>query len=883
MRRSESLADRAYRLMLRLFPAEFRGDFGAEMADDFRDQRREAFRKRGTRGLAGLWLSTLGDIVRTAPCEQAETLWADVRYAFRMMRRFAMGTAVLVVLLAVGIGANIAVFGIADPLVRRPLPVPAGRDLVRIVDTGEDGAKIFSHPAYLDIRDRSRAFDGVAAHQYTNVSFGTGDGVVTIGGEVVSGNYFDVYGVRPALGRLLRSDDDVEVGGSPVAVISHALWRDRFGSAPDIVGRVLHLNGHPLEIVGVAPATFPGSYAAFASQFWAPITMYRQVRPQNLQLTQRGWGWLSLTARLKPGLPLAQADSDLGRIGLELYREYPRASGRPDLRAVRASGLPEGTRAQAAGVLTFATVIAALVLLVTCANIAGVLQSRAVARTRETSIRYALGASRFRVVRQWLTESVCLAIMGAAAGLVVQQALRTTLTGVLRAAAPQQLASLPVADIRTLLFTFAVAIASGMAFGLLPALRSARGEAALRETSAAILGRRAGARGTRLLVALQVAVCLGLLITAGLLARSLRNSTTFDPGFDGSGLVVARVDLRRLGYDVGRGRVFHDALAARLGERPEVRAISRATVVPLGGDQERLGMRIAGHTASSGSPVIPIDVNAVGPDYFSALEIPLVRGRGISSADGPRGRPVVVINETMAKRYWPSADPIGQTITLAGRSPVDLEVIGVAKDIKYYSLDEAPRPYAYLAADQSGGYGGAVLHVRVTGDPGRFVSTLRREAALVDPAVSLDQAMSFDELRQQPLALRRTISVLASVFGAIALLLAAVGIYGTMSQVVGQRTREIGVRMAFGARVEDIFRLVVGQGMRPVLAGLVLGIGAAAGISRLVASELFGVTPADPLTHAMAIAAVLIAALVALALPARRATRVDPVTTLRST
>jgi predicted permease len=551
---------------------------------------------------------------------------------------------------------------------------------------------------------------------------------------------------------------------------------------------------------------------------------------------------------------------------------------------VRASGLPEGKRAQAAGVLTFATVIAALVLLVTCANIAGVLQSRAVARTQETSIRYALGASRFRVVRQWLTESVCLAIMGAAAGLLVQQALRTTLTGILRAASPQQLAALPVADIRTLVFTFAVAIASGMAFGLLPALRSAaRGEAALRETAAAILGRRAGARGTRLLVALQVAVCLGLLITAGLLARSLRNSTTFDPGFDGSGLVVARVDLRRLGYDAGRGRAFHDALAARLGERPEVRAISRATVVPLGGDQERLGMRIAGHTTSSGSPVIPIDVNAVGPDYFSALEIPLVRGRGITSADGPHGRPVVVINEAMAKRYWPSADPIGQTITLAGRSPVDLAVIGVAKDIKYYSLDEAPRPYAYLAADQSGGYGGAVLHVRVTGDPGRFVSTLRREAALVDPAVSLDQAMSFDELRQQPLALRRTISVLTSVFGAIALLLAAVGIYGTMSQVVGQRTREIGVRMAFGAQVEDIFRLVVGQGMRPVLAGLVLGIGAAAGISRLVASELFGVTPADPLTHAVAIAAVLFAALVALLLPARRATRVDPVTTLRST
>ena len=463
------------------------------MAADFHDQRREARARGGSGGAARVWIRTVVDMLRRAPREQALVVAADARYAFRMMRRHLGSTVVIIALLAIGIGANAAVFGFTDPVVARPLPVPEPNELVRVVRAGASGSQTFSHPVFRDIAERSRMLAGLAAHQYTTVSVGTGEAATPVGGEIVSGTYFDVYGVRPLLGRLLQTADDGAVGGAPVVVISYALWQQQFGGAPSAVGATLRLNGHTFEVIGVAPASFTGSYTAFSSRFWAPIAMYKQVRPRRESLTARGWEWLALTARLRPGTSPADAEADLRRVARELVQEHPDPDGAERYSVVAASGLPEGQQRGATTVLLFAAIIGALVLLVTCANIAGVQQSRAMARVRETSIRCALGASRGRVMRQWLTESTCLALLGAAAGLLVQRWIQAGIAGELRAAWPVEITQVSVADVRMLAFTILVAMGASLLFGLLPAWRSAApGEASLRETASSIAGSRRG-------------------------------------------------------------------------------------------------------------------------------------------------------------------------------------------------------------------------------------------------------------------------------------------------------------------------------------------------------------------------------------------------------
>jgi predicted permease len=876
-----TLADRIFRAVLRLYPAEFRGDFGDDMSADFNDQRREAWRTAGFRGLAGLWLATLADALRRAPREQLALVMEDVRFAGRMMRRHAASTAVIVLLLAMGIGANVAVFGFAEPWIRRPLPVPHGRDLVRIVKLDAEAPQQFPYAVFRDIAARSQSFAGVAAHQYTTVAFGRGETARPLDGEVVSGNYFDVLGVQPQLGRLLRPGDDRDLGSHPVVVISHGAWRELLAGAPDVVGRLIHLNGHPFEVVGVAPRGFSGSYTAFSSRFWAPIAMYKQVRPQELPLTHRGWSWLSVTARLRAGVGIDDAAADLRRVHGQLQREFPNTTDASGYAALRASGLPEALRESAGMMIAFAAAVAALLLLVTCANVAGVLQSRAMARIRETSIRFALGATRLRVMRQWLTESVCLALLGAAGGLAVGQWLDSALVALIGNAAPFEVSTPRVADPGIVLFTMLVGIVSGLAFGLFPAWRSAsRGERTLREQATTLAGTPWGVRSTRALVALQVCASVALIVTAGLLTRSMRNATAFDIGFDTSGLVGADLQLRRYGYDRARSTLFVDRLLAELRVQPGVAAASRASVVPLAGNAERLGFRIPGYAAPNGAAVLVIDANAVSSGYFDTLGIPIREGRDLADTDDARADGVAVVNETMAARFWPGRSAVGQTIIPADKGARPLRIIGVVKDIKYYSLEEPPRPYVYLSAGQSG-LGALVIHVRTTGSETAAIQTIKRIVTGLDASVVVDQAMTFEELRRQPLAGRRAMMTMANAFSALALLLTLVGIYGTMSNAVGQRSREIGVRMAFGADVAQVLRLVAGDGLKPVVPGVVLGLVAAGFGARLVSSELFGVTAGDPVTYGVAVLVVFIGAGLALVLPARRAARVDPVAVLR--
>lgn len=877
----EPLPDRLFRALLRLFPSEFRGDFGDEMSADFRDLRLDASRTHGTRGLVRVWLSTLADTLKRAPREQMALVAEDAAFAGRIMRKHLVSTVVIVALLAVGIGANVSVFGFAEPWLRRPLPVEDADDLFRIVQSDPAPSQTFSYPVFNDIRQGIRSFAGVAAHQYTTVAFGQAEAARSIDGEVVSGNYFDVFRVPPLLGRVLQPSDDVGIGAHPVAVISFGTWREFFGSAPDVIGRVIYLNGHAFEIVGVAPSTFTGSYTAFASRFWAPIAMYKQVRPQNLTLEHGGWTWLSLTARMRPGVSTNEALTELAALNAQLQRQFPTTADDSRYLLLPASGLPEGIRQSAGMIISFAATIAALLLLVTCANVAGVLQSRAMARMRETSIRFALGATRLRVIRQWLTESVCLALVGAAGGLVAARWMDAGIVRLVGEAAPYEVSTPRLADLRILLFTIAIAIVTGIAFGLVPAWRSAsRGERALREQASTLAGTRWGVRSARALVALQVSASIALVVTAGLLTRSLRNASTFDVGFETSGLVGANLNLQRYGYDAERGTAFVNALLEELRGRSGVIAASRAAVVPLAGDSERLGFRIPGHQSPDGKSVILVDVNAVSTGYFATIGIPVLEGRDFAASDDARASGVAIVNATMAARYWPGRSAIGQTILPAGREAKPVQVVGVVKDIKYYSLDEAPRPYIYFAADQSA-LPAQVVHVRTSGPDAAAVLGLKRAVSDLNPSVVVDQAMSFEELRRQPLAGRRAMAVMANVFGCLALLLTLVGVYGTMTNAVGQRAREIGVRMAFGAGPRQVFGLIVGDGLWPVVIGAIAGLAAAGMLGRLVSSELFGVSTTDPLTYAIAIAALFAGALVALAVPARRATRVDPIVVLR--
>ena len=876
-----ALGDRLFRALLRLFPSEFRGDFGDEMSADFRDQRLEAWRRHGRGGLMRVWLSTIGDALRRAPREQAAVLIEDAAFAGRIMRKHLVSTAVIVALLAIGIGANIAVFGFAEPWVRRPLPVPDAHELVRIVRIDAEAPQQFSYPAFNDIRQRIRSFDGVVAHQYTTVAFGQAEAARSVAGEVVSGNYFEVLRVQPLLGRLLQPSDDVGLGAHPVAVISFGTWREFFGSAPDVIGRVMYLNGYPFEIVGVAPATFSGSYTAFASRFWAPISMYKQVRPRDLPLDRRGWNWLSITARMRNGVSTADAVTELAALKADLERQFPTAADDARHSLVPASGLPEGLRQSAGTIIAFAGTIAALLLLVTCANVAGVLQSRAMARLHETSIRFALGATRLRVIRQWLTESVCLALIGAAAGLLAARWIDAGIVHLVGAAAPYEVSPPQLADIRIVLFTIAVGVAAGVAFGLFPAWRSAsRGERALREHAATLTGTRWGVRSARALVALQVTASIALVVTAGLLTRSIRNASTYDVGFQTSGLVGANLNLQRYGFDAVRGTAFVNTLLQELRGRSDVTAASRGAVVPLSGESERLGFRIPGYTTPEGRSVVMIDVNAVGTDYFATIGIPVLEGRDFAATDDARASGVAIVNATMAARYWPGRSAVGQTILTAGRDGRTLQIVGVVRDIKYYSLDEQPRPYIYFAADQSP-MPAQVVHVRTSGPDGAAVLGIKRAVSDLNPSVVVDQAMSFEELRRQPLAGRRAMMVMTNLFGGLALLLTLVGIYGTMANAVAQRSREIGVRIAFGAGGREVFGLIMRDGLRPVVIGVVAGLAAAGLLSRLVASELFGVTATDPLTHGVAVAAVLAGALGALAVPARRAAKVDVITVLK--
>ena len=819
-----------------------------------------------------------------------EQLWSDLRLAARSMVKSPGFASVAILSLALGIGANTTIFSLLNALLLRPLP---GREPERLatVYTSDYSGPLYgasSYPDYLDFRSQSEVFDGLAA--YTIQPLVLSDAGESRRGlaQLVSGNFFDVLGVKAAYGRPVLAAEETP-GQHPIAVLSDSAWRSRFGASPAVVGRPIALNGRPYMVVGVAPAGFTGLFRGVSVDVFVPLAMRTALTGEALD--QRGDRGLMLIGRLRPGTRIEDARANLALIGRQLHASHRETwtnrLGEPRIVSVlpeEASRLLPQTRGPISAFLALLLGAVGLVLLLACSNVANLLLARANARRREIALRVALGARRFPLVRQLLTESLLLA--GAAGVLGVALAawsLRLILA--FRPPLPFSLALGLELDPRVLLFALLVSLATGIVFGLVPALRASRSDPieALKAGAPGSFARRGFALGDGLVIA-QVAGSLVLLIGAGLSLRSLSRAEAIDPGFDPNGVLVFSIDLGAQGYDAARGQALYAELQERLGRAPGVESASLASVLPLSLGGERRGLRIEGYTPGPGEDM-EVHSTFVGPGYFETLRTSLARGRGFAPTDARGAAPVVIVNEAFVRRYWPGRDGLGERLIVSWRvgdhfEDLPLEVVGVARDGKYTSLGERPLPFVFYPHRQLYREQMSVV-VRATGDPAALVPVARREVAALDPSLPVYDVKTLAAHLGTALFPVRVAATLLGLTGALAVLLAAIGLYGVLAYAVTLRTREIGVRVALGARRADVLSLVVGRGLRLAGLGLASGLVIAFGVTRFLSFLLYGISPLDPPTFASLSALLIGVAIAAAWVPARRAARLDPIVALR--
>ena len=822
----------------------------------------------------------------------------DLRYATRMLRKAPGFTAAVVLTLALGIGANTAIFSLINATLLRQLPVADPERVVYVI-RGTGG--VFSYPGYAWLRDGNRVFEGFAAWGGIVASLNAGDSAELVSGVIVTGNFFDVLGIRAAQGRLIAPSDDVTPGAHPVAVIGHEFWRTRFAGSPGVVGREVRLNGHVFTIIGVTPDGFPGPQLGPVRNLYVPMMMQAIIRPpraaysgeQNPDLlNHKTSSWLFGTGRLKPGATVQQAREELGA----LFRSYVQTqigSEPPPGPIVTVApvneGRPEQRRQMVSAALLLGGVVGA-VLLIACANIANLLLSRSASRRREFAIRLALGASRPRIVRQLLTESLLLSLAGGVAGV----GLAWGLVGAARGA---PLASaLPVGDFsideRVLLFSLMLSILTGVLFGLMPALKASKPSVvpALKDASEGEAGgRRFGTR--QALVVGEVALSLLLLIAAGLFVRSLRSAQRIDPGFESAKLVSAPLNVNLLRYTTLQGREFYRRVVERMEALPGVEAATLARVAVLTGGARVLSIHVEGREEShdrmmaEGSSVAITDrtvvnANVVGPRFFDTLGIPLLLGRDFTEQDAA-GRPLVtIVNQTVVAMHFGGENPLGKRVSFDGPGGPWREIVGVTRDSKYGALREDALPVAYLPLAQNHETG-MTLYVRASVPPASLVTAVRREIQSLEPNLPVPDIRTMSDTIDSSLAAARIGAWLLGLFGALALLLAAVGIYGVLSFTTSLRTHEMGIRLALGADRRDVFLLVLRDGMILTGTGILIGLAGGLAAGRSLAGFLYGITTADAPTFVTTAVLLTAVALAACAIPAARATRVQPMAALR--
>ena len=815
-----------------------------------------------------------------------ETLVKDLRYGVRSLLKQPGFTAVGVLSIALGIGVNTAIFSFINAALFRPLPFPDSHRLVRLWDGNAS-----SYPDYAAYRDESKVFSGLAAYAQRPLSLSVNGASERIYGEIVTGNYFDVLKVKPAMGRGFLEEEDRTIGTHPVVVMSNGLWRRRFNSDPAIIGKGISLNNHSYTIIGIMPENFVGATVISPPDLWVPVMMQPLIDPGSRSLTSPDEGWLMMLGRLKPDANLAGAQAAVETIAGRLHQARRERNSGPEepggrvVAVVAARGLmvpPQG-RAPVFLVMTVLMTVVSLVLLVACANVANMLLARAVNRRKETAVRLALGAGRWRIVRQMLTESVLLSFVGGVVGLLLASWSTSLFLNLL----PQSLGENSIApdvspDARVFVYTFLLSVVTGIVFGLVPALQTSKPDvvAALKDETLMFGAGRRKFTFRNLLVVTQIAVSLLLLITAGLFIRSLRNTQHADPGFALDKALMMSFDLGLAYYNPARGKVFEEQLLERVRALPQVRAASLAEFVPLGGGGSKSGLYVEGEpTPDRFDEDSLLSHNRVGLDYFRAIGIPFVRGRDFNDRDTTSSPGVIIVNETLARRLAPDGNAVGKRLRMDSQGDY-FEVVGVVRDIKYRRLAEKPLFFGYRPLSQD--YRSAMtLHVRTTADPLAAINQVRAEVRALDSDLPLTNVETMQEHMRLPLAPAKLLALLSSALGVLALLLAAIGLYGVMSYIVGSRTHELGIRMALGAQTSGVRGLVIGQGMRLALTGIALGLIVAFALTRVLESVLYGVSATDPVTFIGFAVVLLAVALLACYIPARRATKVDPLVALR--
>jgi len=823
-----------------------------------------------------------------------ESLTKDLTSAWRSIRKSPGFFAVAVLSLGLGVGVNTAMFSLVDALLFRPLPVSDPGTLVDLFTTDGDEYATSSYPDYLDLKAQNTVFTDMTGYSPMMAPLALGDRSRVSLGQIVTGNHFTMLGVQPALGRLLQPADDVP-GADRVVVLSDRMWQREYGADPAIVGRTLTLRGLAYTVAGVAPPSFTGVVPLLTPELWIPMAHAEEVDPMGIsnsvpgpgrtRLERRGLRWMFVKGRLKGGVTPAQAQANVALIGEQLAAAYPQTNKDSRLSAVSSEDV-RMLVPQAGGVLSVGAAgvmaIVGLVLLIACANVAGMLLARASARRKEISVRLAVGASRGRLVQQLLVEGLMLGLVGAATAVASAWAL---IRGLLAVELP-----LPVdvvldlrLDARVLGFTLAVGAVTGVLASLLPALKASRPNVVgdLRgETPVARVGGRRWALGDGLVVA-QVAFTAVLLVVAGLLLRSLGASQRAEVGFDPRGLAAIAFDTDMMRYEPARGLEFWRTARDRIAAMPEVSTVGTVSpTLPFTLNFSQQEMKIDNRTYVEGQRGETIENVAISPGYLGTLGIRLVEGRDVAEADVEGAPDVAIVNQTMARQYWPGESPLGHTFTIASTGRT-FRIIGVNRDHKQHGVLEQPAPFVYFAAGQRPSRYNFLV-ARTSGDAAALVAAMRRELLALEPGLVVMDASTMESHMAAALLPARVGALLAGGFGGLGTLLAAIGLYGVLAFSVGRRTKEIGLRMALGAQPSGVLAMVMGQGFTLVALGLVLGGGLAAAAAFVLRGLLYGVSPLDPVAWAAAAAFMLIAALVANAVPARRAMRVQPLTALRT-
>lgn len=811
---------------------------------------------------------------------------SDIRYAARLLTRTPGFTIAAVITLALGIGANSAIFSLMNSVLLRPLPGISEPDRVVTIgrSTKGQGFDNSSSPNFRDLRDQNTVFTDVAAEHPLPVSLSAGGQADRVKGAVVTPNFFRTLGVPLVRGNGFTNANDVGGNAPASVVISYGAWQRQFGSAPDIIGKTVLVNGSPMIVVGVAPRGFIGTNATSAVDVWVAMSAARQVLPSWIDLDetlqQRQWVWIMLYAHLKPGVAFEQANAEVQTIATRLQGSYPELKQHGDGWTVaRGVGLAPEERTDLVRLTGILFGVVALLLVLACANVSNLLLARATARKREITVRLALGAARGRLIRQLLTESVLLSILGGLAGLALSFWAAAALSRFFAASSRFSLAVDLTPDWRVLAFTFLASLTAGIGFGLAPAMQSSRADlvSSLKE-AVALAPRRSRLRPV--LAITQLALSLVLLAGAGLLLRTLWNFNQIRTGFNARDLVLMTIEPTHTGpYNIDQLHAFYTRLFERLQLLPGVESVTFARVAPVNAHGWGVNARFPD---KPDNPNRGLQFNSVAPNYFEMMGVPIVRGRGFTLQDSPTSPRVMVINETMASTIWPGEDAIGKQVIVADET-VPRQVIGIAADVKYRNLLEKPRPYGYLSMWQPYPLPDAetVIHLRTHRPLAEVATEVKRELQAFDPNLPLFDAKTVSDHIADSYWRQRMTGTLITIFAGLALLLGMAGMYGVMAYLVAERTREMGIRMALGARATDVVRLIVREGGRMILIGVIVGTAGALAATQLLKSLLYGVRAADPLTLFTASAVLVGAGLLATYVPARRATRVDPMVALR--